>query len=74
METVEHLMENLNTRAVGTVVVATGAALWWFQPGQKKYNLPPSPYWTLPLVGDIFRKSGLFVGSINKRDLCFFGH
>ncbi|KAK2175837.1 hypothetical protein NP493_703g01009 [Ridgeia piscesae] len=55
METVEQLLENLNSWAVGAVVVATGAALWWFQPGQKKYNLPPSPYWTLPLVGNIFQ-------------------
>ncbi|KAK2192017.1 hypothetical protein NP493_40g00036 [Ridgeia piscesae] len=55
METVEHLFENLNSRAVGAVVVATGAAIWWFQPGQKKYNPPLSPYWTLPLVGNIFQ-------------------
>ena len=74
METVEQLLENLNSWAVGAVVVATGAALWWFQPGQKKYNLPPSPYWTLPLVGNIFRKSGLFLGLINKMGLHFFGH
>ena len=59
MEAVEHLFERVDRNIVGAVVVATGAALWLFGPGQKKYKLPPSPYWTLPLVGDIFRKMGL---------------
>ncbi|KAI0213485.1 Steroid 17-alpha-hydroxylase/17,20 lyase [Lamellibrachia satsuma] len=55
METIQQLLGTLNSQVIGAAAVATGAALWWFRPGQKDYNLPPSPYWTLPLVGDIFQ-------------------
>ena len=67
MKTIEELLKMLNKKVVVAGVVATGVAIWWFRPGQKKYNMPPSPYWTLPVVGNLVRKSGLVWVDLGKK-------
>ena len=71
LKTIEELLKMLNKKVIVVGVVATGAALWWFRPGQKKYNMPPSPYWTLSLVGNFIRKSGLFWVGLVKNSFTF---